>query len=95
MLERIAKLVVQVAELIEAEGAMAVRQLRSFAWQLMLMLATVTLLLAAVFLLGAALYLALAATLPPAGALAVVGGIVLLLGVISAVAIQWFDQRRP
>ena len=82
-MKALAQFIVRLTELAEAEGRAAQRGLFRLALALLLLWLVALLALIGVGLIGGALYLVFARVIAPAGALAIVGGLALLLALIG------------
>ncbi|NQV86232.1 MAG: hypothetical protein HQ492_04060 [Woeseiaceae bacterium] len=90
MLATLGQFITRVANLAEAEGRVAIRQLLLLAVISVLLCSTGALIVGAVALLAAATYVALATCVPPA--LALVGSAIFLLAVAAVIA--WIACSR-
>lgn len=95
MLNRIGRFIVRIADLAEAEGRLASKGLVRAAVVLLLAGAAVTLGVVAVVALCGAFYLTLADTLPPSGALALSGLLMLAVAAGTAWAAHNMYSARP
>jgi hypothetical protein len=94
-MKSVGELVVHVAELAEAEGRLAKRNIVEVLLLAIIMLGACVLLLSAAMALCAAAFLGLASTMHPAAALAIVALLPLTAGVISAsIGVSIFSGKK-
>ncbi len=86
--------IVKVANLAEAEGRVAKQSVFLLAAAVLVFAAAVALVLVALVLLGVAMYLGLAEVMPPGGAAALVGAILLLVGLVAAMSAGRIIHKR-
>lgn len=93
-MEALIRFILRATDLLEAEGRAARQGLFRLAAAVLLVALAVAVLLAAVLTLMGALFLALWEALPAAGALAIVGGITLLVGLTCWVIANGLKSNR-
>lgn len=82
-MQLLSTLIVRVTELLEAEGRALKRSIFRLVLALVLMMLVCVLLMATLGLFAGALFILLAELVTPAGALAILGGVTLLLALIG------------
>lgn len=93
-MKALAQMIVRVVELLEAEGRTLRRALFNLALALLALIVATILCIGALGLFAGAIFCLLQMAIGTAGALAVMGGILLLLAIIAFLSAHMIQQRK-